>query len=121
MENWPAGLCALGDSVCSLDPYAGLGMSVAARAALLLKKVAGNRVDGSVHSLHFQMALAEQNRAAWEQATGCDTQGRALQENSLFLRQLYESAPGSQAIAHAILTVQHLLSPRDTLMSAELT
>lgn len=120
MENWPAGLCALGDSVCSLDPYSGLGMSVAARAALLLKKEAVGSVDGCPDSRHFQLALAEQNRAAWEQATGCDTQGQALGENSLFLRQSYAAAPGSQAMAHAILRVQHLLSPRDSLMSAEL-
>ena len=94
-------------------------MSVAARAALLLKKEAAGSVDGCLNSRHFQMALAEQNRAAWEQATGCDTKGQALGENSLFLRQLYEAAPGSQAMAHAILNVQHLLSPRDSLMSAE--
>ena len=34
LRGWPEGLVALGDSVCMLDPYFGLGMSAAARGAI---------------------------------------------------------------------------------------
>ncbi|MGQ7847269.1 NAD(P)/FAD-dependent oxidoreductase [Granulosicoccus sp. 3-233] len=116
---WPNGLVALGDSACTLDPYAGLGMSLAARASLLLRDEISKNRESAPECRRFQQALAEQNRPAWEQTTGCDVEGHALREDSLHLRQLYEAAPGSQAITHALLAVQNLLSPRQSLSSRE--
>lgn len=121
VENWPSGLYALGDSTCMLDPYCGLGMSVAARGAVLLKTAFHSNSAAATDSHRFQQALAGQDRHAWELATGCNSHGQALHEDSSSLQQLYTAAPGSQAITHAILAVQHLLSPREALMSLSLT
>lgn len=117
MDNWPSGLCALGDSACALDPYSGLGMSVAARASSLLKAEAGKGLTGRSDSRRFQQALARQNRQPWELATGCDLHGHELPADCTGLQQLYAAAPGSQSITQAILAVQNLLTPRETLMS----
>src|SRR5262249_46711370 len=52
---WPEGLVALGDSVCALDPYFGLGMTMVARGALLL----GMHLDrgGTISARAFQKEL----------------------------------------------------------------
>jgi hypothetical protein len=38
LPAWPEGLVALGDSVFTLDPYFGLGMTAVARGVALLRK-----------------------------------------------------------------------------------
>jgi len=114
--TWPAGLVALGDAVCALDPYFGLGMTAAARGAVLLGK---HQEQGSTHVLQgseFQKELASLNTGPWRLATGCDAGGRPPAIDATYLAGLYEAAPSSSDVAHALLAVQHLLRPLESLM-----
>ena len=112
---WPEGLVAIGDSVCALDPYFGLGMTAAARGALLLATHLDQN-GGEMASTHaFQKELASLNVAPWQIATLRDADGRPLASDRTALRQLYESAPASPKITHALLAMQHMLLPMDAL------
>jgi 2-polyprenyl-6-methoxyphenol hydroxylase-like FAD-dependent oxidoreductase len=112
---WPEGLVAIGDAVCALNPYFGLGMTAAARGALLL----GMHLDqnsGEMASAHaFQKELASLNAAPWQIATLRDPDGQPLSNDRALMRQLYEAAPMSSKITHALLSVQHMVLPVDAL------
>jgi len=112
---WPEGLVAIGDSVCTLDPYFGLGMTAAARGAVLLGTYLDRDSGGGVAGLEFQKELASLNAQPWRLATGRDSDGRLLVRDRAYLGRLYEAAPSSSEIAHALLAVQHLLRPAETL------
>ena len=89
-HRWPEGLVAIGDLVCALDPYFGLGMTAAARGALLLATHLDQN-GGEMASTHaFQKELASLNVAPWQIATLCDADGRPLASDRTALRQLYE-------------------------------
>lgn len=113
--HWPQGLVVLGDAACRLDPYHGLGMTLAARAALLLRQHA-QQVDFSAAA--FQQALAEQNTGPWEQATRVRTNGRPLQRSSGALRQLLERATQDARAAHALLAWQQLMKTEDEVLTS---
>jgi 2-polyprenyl-6-methoxyphenol hydroxylase-like FAD-dependent oxidoreductase len=115
LSAWPAGVVALGDAVCALDPYFGLGMTAAARGAALLRKCLDGESTGAVPCLEFQRKLESLNSQPWGLATGCDSDGRPLATNETYLYRLYEAAPSSPEVAHALLAVQHLLRPADAL------
>jgi 2-polyprenyl-6-methoxyphenol hydroxylase-like FAD-dependent oxidoreductase len=115
LSGWPAGMVALGDAVCALDPYFGLGMTAAAQGAALLKKYLTREDDSAAACFEFQNQLASLNSRPWRLATGCDPNGRPLARDETHLRRLYEAAPSSPEIAHALLAVRHLLRPADTL------
>jgi 2-polyprenyl-6-methoxyphenol hydroxylase-like FAD-dependent oxidoreductase len=119
LNVWPEGLVAIGDSVCALNPYFGLGMTAAAHGALLL----GMHLDqngGEMASTHaFQKELASVNAAPWQIATLRDPDGRPLANDRTLLRQLYEAAPASPEITHALLAVQHMLLPLGALTEVE--
>ena len=114
LTAWPSGLVAIGDSVCALDPYFGLGMTAAARGAVLLGKYLGSHA--AVPDSEFQRQLAALNMQPWRLATGRDADGRALAGDDTHLARLYEAAPSSSGVAHALLAVQHLLRPLESLM-----
>jgi 2-polyprenyl-6-methoxyphenol hydroxylase-like FAD-dependent oxidoreductase len=116
LPDWPAGLVALGDSACALDPYFGLGMTVAARGALLLRQHLDRKGSGMVSAVEFQQQLATTHIQPWRLATGCDTDGSPVTRDEDCLERLYETAPASPEIAHAFLAVQHLLQPVETLL-----
>jgi len=115
LTAWPAGLVAIGDSVCTLDPYFGLGMTAAARGAVLLGAYLDQKSGGAVPGLEFQKELASLNGQPWRLATGREPDGRPLVRDRTYLGRLYEAAPSSPEIAHALLVVQHLLRPAETL------
>jgi 2-polyprenyl-6-methoxyphenol hydroxylase-like FAD-dependent oxidoreductase len=115
LTTWPSGLVAMGDSVCTLDPYFGLGMTAAARGAVLLGKYLDRKSGGAVPGLEFQKELARLNAQPWRLATGREPDGRLLVRDRTFLGRLYDAAPSSPDIAHALLAVQHLLRPAETL------
>jgi 2-polyprenyl-6-methoxyphenol hydroxylase-like FAD-dependent oxidoreductase len=115
LTDWPAGLVAIGDSVCTLDPYFGLGMTAAARGAVLLKTYLAQESGGAVSGLEFQKKLASLNAQPWRIATGRDSDGRPLVRNRAYLDRLYEAAPSRPEVAHALIAVQHLLRPVETL------
>jgi 2-polyprenyl-6-methoxyphenol hydroxylase-like FAD-dependent oxidoreductase len=116
LTGWPAGLVALGDSVCALDPYFGLGMTVTARGAVLLGKFLDQESSRIVSGCEFQKQLASLNAQPWRLATGCDPDGEPVARDEGYLGRLYEAAPKSSEIAQALLAVQHLLRPVETLM-----
>jgi 2-polyprenyl-6-methoxyphenol hydroxylase-like FAD-dependent oxidoreductase len=117
---WPEGLVAIGDSVCALDPYFGLGMTAAARGALLLAMHLDQNGREMASAQEFQKELASLNVAPWQIATLRDPDGRPLASDRTLLRHLYEAAPASSKITHALLAVQHMLLPMDALMQVEL-
>jgi 2-polyprenyl-6-methoxyphenol hydroxylase-like FAD-dependent oxidoreductase len=118
LRTWPEGLVALGDSVCTLDPYFGLGMTAAARGAILLGRQL-DQADGGVCTSAFQRELALLNTVPWQLATGCDIDGTPLSRNLDLFRRLYAAAPSRPEVAHALLAVQHMLRPVETLMELE--
>jgi len=115
LAAWPSGLVAIGDSVCTLDPYFGLGMTAAARGALLLATYLDQKGGGTVSGLEFQKELASLNAQPWRLATGRDSDGRLLARGKTHLSELYNAAPSNPKIAHALLAVQHLLRQAETL------
>jgi 2-polyprenyl-6-methoxyphenol hydroxylase-like FAD-dependent oxidoreductase len=114
LPRWPAGLAAIGDSVCMLDPYFGLGMTVAARSVVLLRSYLNQKGGGDVSCGEFQKELAVMNARPWSPATNHDPERRLDRENAE-LRRLCEAAVSSPQLAHAVLAVQHLLRPTETL------
>lgn len=113
LTEWPQGLVAIGDSVCTLDPYFGLGMTLAARGAALLRTCLDQQ-GASLSARDFQKKLAKLNVEPWQLATGRGLDGRPLADSARLCR-LYDSAPLSAEAAHALLAVQHLLRPAETL------
>jgi hypothetical protein len=114
LTAWPTGLVALGDSVCTLDPYSGLGMTAAARGVLLLKNYLKTR--GELSTLEFQKELARLNAQPWQLATGCDSNGQLVACDRTDLSRLYEAAQLRPEVARAFLAVQHMLRPAESLM-----
>lgn len=114
LTNWPSGLVAIGDSVCTLDPYFGLGMTAAARGAVLLRTHLYQFGD-TVSAPAFQKELASLNAEPWRLATGRDPDGRLRARDREDLGRLYEAAASSPEVAHSLLAVQHLLLPAESL------
>ena len=119
--TWPAGLVALGDSVCALDPYHGLGMTAAARGAVLLRNcLSGHRWEATAHpEFHFQQELAILNQQPWRLATGLDADDGPHGNDAKHRGCLNEVASCSPDAAHALLAVQHLLLPTTSSMARE--
>jgi 2-polyprenyl-6-methoxyphenol hydroxylase-like FAD-dependent oxidoreductase len=115
LVDWPSGVVALGDSVCALDPYFGLGMTVAARGAVLLRKYLDREGSAIVCGSEFQRQLATTHVQPWRLATGCDTDGNPVPRDEDHLERLYGTARGNPEVANALLAVQHLLRPVETL------
>jgi len=114
LTAWPTGLVALGDSVCTLDPYSGLGMTAAARGVLLLKNYL--KTGRELSTLEFQKELARLNVQPWQLATGCDPNGQLVACDRTDLSRLYEAAQLRPEVARAFLAVQHMLRPAECLM-----
>jgi 2-polyprenyl-6-methoxyphenol hydroxylase-like FAD-dependent oxidoreductase len=114
LSAWPAGLVAIGDSVCTLDPYFGLGMTAAARGVVLLRTHLDQH-NGRVSAAEFQNELACFNAEPWQHATGRAPDGRRLARDGAHLDRIYQAAPSNPEIARALLAVQHLLRPAETL------
>lgn len=119
IADWPKGLAALGDSVMTLDPYFGLGMTNAARGAVLLADHLDRAGPGAFEGAAFQADLARLNKPAWRLATGRDETGRPLPPDDTGLVQAYAAAPDDPDLARAILEVQHLLRPANSLRKGE--
>ncbi len=115
LTAWPVGLVSIGDSVCSLDPYFGLGMTAAARGSILLGSYLDRQRGGAISGLEFQKELALLNAQPWQLATGRDPDGRPLVRDRTHLGRIHDMAPSCPKVAHALLAVQHLLRPAETL------
>jgi 2-polyprenyl-6-methoxyphenol hydroxylase-like FAD-dependent oxidoreductase len=115
LTSWPAGLVVLGDAVCTLDPYSGLGMTAAARGVVLLADFLNQQRGHALPGLEFQKELAALNAQPWRLATGRDPLGRMLPRNRASPERVHEAALSSAKAAHAFLAVQHLLHSAEIL------
>jgi 2-polyprenyl-6-methoxyphenol hydroxylase-like FAD-dependent oxidoreductase len=72
----PDGFIAIGDAVCALCPVYGQGMTVSARAALVLQQWLSQPQprDRALNGRKFQQQLARSNAFPWSLATGLDSQ-----------------------------------------------
>lgn len=118
---WPDGLVALGDAVCALDPYFGLGMTACARGVAELEAALTEGIDAPGAARRFQERLAQVNAAPWELATGRDRDGRRDAARSAAAARLYGLALESPDAARAVLERMHMLAPAPEARSAALT
>jgi 2-polyprenyl-6-methoxyphenol hydroxylase-like FAD-dependent oxidoreductase len=109
--GWPEGLVIVGDAVCELDPYFGLGMTACARGVAALADHAWGEPD-ACH--RFQARLAERLAGPWQLATGGTEPG-----GSQYRRSVLWLAPGSPALARVLLRRMHLVEPPDVLERPE--
>jgi 2-polyprenyl-6-methoxyphenol hydroxylase-like FAD-dependent oxidoreductase len=70
LESHPAGFVVIGDAVCTLNPFHGMGMTVAAREAIALRE-ALEAGDDAVATTYYR-AVARIVDAAWQPWTGTD-------------------------------------------------
>lgn len=115
--GWPQGLVVIGDAACTLDPNFGLGMTLAARGALQLRRSLDLESGASLSAIRFQKQLAKLNAEPWRLATGRELDGRPV-AGEAHLRQLYDAAPSSPEIAHSLLAIQHLVRPIEARQEA---
>lgn len=108
LARWPRGLFALGDAVCRLDPYHGLGMTLAARAARVLAAQPGAAVP---EAAPFQHGLAQELAEPWAQATGLDPHGAPLHDHGSRWASLLNTAATNEAGARTMLAVMQRLQP----------
>jgi len=116
--GWPQGLVAIGDAVCTLDPCHGLGMTLAARAAALLR-ASLEQTQAGLGSVpfsagDFQKKLAAQNAGPWRLATGRGLGGEPV-AGTPHSGRLHERAHSDPDAARALIALQHLLRPTETL------
>ena len=123
LAGWPQGLVAIGDAVCTLDPCHGLGMTVAARAAALLRTALEQTQAGPgsvslsapLSAGDFQQKLAAQNTGPWRIATGRAPSGEPI-ASAPHPGRLHDRVHSDPEAARALIAVQHLLRPAETLL-----
>jgi 2-polyprenyl-6-methoxyphenol hydroxylase-like FAD-dependent oxidoreductase len=118
LTGWPQGLVAIGDAVCTLDPCHGLGMTLAACAAVLLRaaleqvqrRSAFASLSAPWSARDFQRKLAVQNAGPWRLAVGCTAGGEPVGSTPHpgLLHDLVHSDPDA---ARALISVHHLMRP----------
>ncbi|MGW6445662.1 FAD-dependent oxidoreductase [Lentzea sp. NPDC055074] len=119
--NWPRGLLALGDSVVSLNPVHGHGLTVAALSCTALRALLQEH-DLSTEPLVFQRAVARTAKIPWTSVTTADlgwgTRKLPLRTR---LRRWYSgrvlgAIPGNRQVYRAFVRVSHLLDHPATLL-----
>jgi 2-polyprenyl-6-methoxyphenol hydroxylase-like FAD-dependent oxidoreductase len=113
VDAWPEGLVIVGDAVCALDPYFGLGMTACARGVAAL----GERAwDAPGAARAFQRALGGIVDVTWRLATA-DVPADAAA--ALHRRRLLLAAPRSPEVARLLLRRMHLLDAPDAIDGPE--
>ncbi|MGH3801773.1 MAG: NAD(P)/FAD-dependent oxidoreductase, partial [Pseudonocardiaceae bacterium] len=124
ISDWPGGLIALGDAVCSFNPVYGQGMTVAGIEALLLRDLlARGRDVTAVGCRRFQRQLARAIAWPWLLATFAD---RGWQEGhhpdpvmrcaEWYMDQWLGAIPGNSAMFVRFLRIAHLLAGPGALL-----
>ena len=122
MARLPAGLLALGDSLCSFDPLYGQGMSTAAIQAIALRDSLAR--GAGLERRYFQAAIAAVT-PVWKMALAADlaipgVSGKSsLSSRALgrYIERVQHAATHSPAAAVAMLRVLTLLEPPASLFS----
>ncbi|SFQ95133.1 Dehydrogenase (flavoprotein) [Lentzea waywayandensis] len=120
VPDWPRGLLALGDSVVSLNPVHGHGLTLAALYCLDLRTLLQEH-DLAKEPLVFQRAVARTARTPWRSATTADL-GWSTRKPSLSTRLLrwytdraFAALPGNRQVYRAFIRVSHLVDHPATL------
>ncbi|HEX7309489.1 FAD-dependent oxidoreductase [Lentzea sp.] len=113
VPDWPRGLLALGDSVVSLNPVHGHGLTLAALSCADLRHLLrGN--DLARHPLLFQRAVARTAKVPWTSVTTADLgwSGRRIPPRvrlrRWYARRLTDAAPGSTRVYRAYVRVTQM-------------
>lgn len=113
VPEWPAGLAVVGDAVCTLDPYFGLGMTSCARGVAAL---VDHGWDEPGAAQAFQRRLAAIVEVPWRLATG-DVSGDP--HAAWHRHRVAAAAPHSPALARLLLRRMHLLDPPEAVDGPE--
>jgi 2-polyprenyl-6-methoxyphenol hydroxylase-like FAD-dependent oxidoreductase len=129
----PNGLIAIGDSVCSLCPVYGQGMTVSAMSAVLLSRWLVEPSTAQAKVLNggkFQKQLAQSNAFPWSLATGLDskfptTKGAIATSwaGNLFQKygdRLAALAEKDRDVHLQLLEMAHMIKPPSSLLSPRL-
>ena len=122
MSRFPAGLVVLGDSVCSLNPVYGQGMSVAALEALGLRRRLSRGAPPSPRRANRDVARVL--ATAWEMSVAADLafDGVAGQRTvkarllGAYVSRLHAAAVHDETLGRAFVRVSGLVDPPWTLM-----
>jgi 2-polyprenyl-6-methoxyphenol hydroxylase-like FAD-dependent oxidoreductase len=125
MRDFPDGLVALGDSVCSFNPMYGQGMTTAAIGALHLGEHVERARDLNGLSRRFQSGLAKLTNDPWMMSTGEDFRypdvvGDRPFGNSVmqwYTGRVHRAAAASAEVSNLFYRAMHMLSPPTALMS----
>ncbi|GAB2833086.1 FAD-dependent oxidoreductase [Lentzea nigeriaca] len=121
VPNWPRGLLALGDSVVSLNPVHGHGMTLAALNCAELRHLLQDH-DLAKEPLVFQHAVAKAAQIPWMSATTTDLgwSQKKLPLTTRFLqwyaRRLFEVIPGNPQVYRAFIRVSQMVDHPATLV-----
>jgi 2-polyprenyl-6-methoxyphenol hydroxylase-like FAD-dependent oxidoreductase len=114
VTNWPRGLIALGDSVVTLNPVYGHGMTLAALNCADLRDLLNDH-DLAQEPLTFQRAVARAAQVPWMSATTTDL-GWSTRKPPLktrlaqwYARWLFEAIPGNRQVYRSFLRVSQMV------------
>jgi flavin-dependent dehydrogenase len=125
---WPAGLIAVGDSVCTFNPIYGQGMSVACLGAELLGRVLAG-ADSHSFEGEFQRRLGRLVRDPWAMATGEDyrypetegpPRGPLTKAAHWYAQQVTRAAVSDVRVHRAFIEAIHMLRRPATLARPDL-
>ncbi|MGW6933464.1 FAD-dependent oxidoreductase [Lentzea sp. NPDC054927] len=114
VPDWPRGLLALGDSVVSLNPVYGHGMTLAALNAAALQTLLQDH-DLAKEPLTFQRAIARTAQIPWTSATTTDL-GWGTKKLPLstrltqwYARHLFKVIPGNRQVYRSFIRVSQMV------------
>jgi 2-polyprenyl-6-methoxyphenol hydroxylase-like FAD-dependent oxidoreductase len=132
LDNLPDGLLPIGDSICRFNPVYGQGMSVAAKEAVLLRNLLGERASESdpLRGLarEFLTEAKPVIETPWSMAAipdfaYPDTRGDRpadLQQKLQFSDALARLCMRDEAVQRLAIEVWHMLKPYSALQDADL-
>ncbi|TFI51143.1 2-polyprenyl-6-methoxyphenol hydroxylase-like oxidoreductase [Mastigocladus laminosus UU774] len=133
LSRQPEGFIALGDSVCSLTPIYGQGMTVAALGAVLLQQCLREIKNADLTELptHFQKELAKINATPWIAATSQDakypsvkgiTKPPSLPEKviGLYMDQLIQLTTKEPEVTLVLFNVFHMVQSSGALFQSSI-
>ncbi|MDX8036969.1 hypothetical protein SK803_42820 [Lentzea sp. BCCO 10_0856] len=114
VPDWPRGLLALGDSVVSLNPVYGHGMTLAALNAATLQTLL-QRHDLAKEPLTFQRAIARTAQIPWTSATttdlgwGTKKLPPSTRLTQWYARHLFKVIPGNRQVYRSFIRVSQMV------------
>jgi 2-polyprenyl-6-methoxyphenol hydroxylase-like FAD-dependent oxidoreductase len=122
LRRFPAGLVVIGDAVCSFNPAYGQGMSVAAKQAVVLRRLA--RAGETIDARRFFRQIAAILETPWQIVVGGDLSHPAVEGErtamlrllNRYLNRLQRAATRDLVLAESFNRVMHLIAAPPTLM-----